>query len=40
MSERGDDESAASLLQEAESIFVTLRANRWIAETRGVSSLR
>ena len=39
MGERGDHEAAASLLEEAESIFVDLRANRWVAETRGVSSV-
>jgi tetratricopeptide (TPR) repeat protein len=40
MAERGDNEAAAPLVEEAEAIFVALRANRWVAETRGVSSLR
>ena len=40
MTARGDDDAAAPLLQEAEAIFTDLRANRWLAETRGVSSLR
>ncbi|MEY2403022.1 MAG: hypothetical protein QOD38_573, partial [Acidimicrobiaceae bacterium] len=37
---RGDGEAAAPLLEEAEAVFTGLRANRWVAETRGVSSLR
>jgi tetratricopeptide (TPR) repeat protein len=40
LQERGDGGDAAALLEEAEAIFVDLRANRWVAETRGVSSLR
>jgi hypothetical protein len=40
MGQRGDVEGAAPVLEEAEAIFVDLRADRWVAETRGVSSLR
>jgi hypothetical protein len=36
---RGDDDAAAPLCEEAESIFVALKANRWVAAARGVSSL-
>jgi class 3 adenylate cyclase/tetratricopeptide (TPR) repeat protein len=36
--ERNDNDAAAPLLEEAEAIFVDLRANRWVAETRTVSS--
>jgi len=36
----GDVDGAAPLLEEAEAIFVDLRANRWIAETRGVTADR
>jgi hypothetical protein len=40
LGERGDREAAAPLLEEAEALFVDLRADRWVAETRGVNSLR
>ncbi|MEY2424130.1 MAG: hypothetical protein QOI95_4197 [Acidimicrobiaceae bacterium] len=40
ITDSGADEAAAALLEEAEAIFVELRANRWVTETRGVSSLR
>ena len=38
--ERGDDEAAAPLLAEAEELFAGLRANRWLAQLRGVSAAR
>ncbi|MEY2424131.1 MAG: hypothetical protein QOI95_4198 [Acidimicrobiaceae bacterium] len=38
MAESGDDEAAAPLLEEAEAIFVDLRANRWVAEVQRVNS--
>jgi hypothetical protein len=37
---RGDDAAAAPLLAEAEELFTGLRANRWLAQLRGVSSVR
>jgi class 3 adenylate cyclase/tetratricopeptide (TPR) repeat protein len=40
LSERGDAEAAAPLRDEAEAIFVSLRANKWVEEARAVSSLR
>lgn len=40
LSERGDSEGAAPLRDEAEAIFVELRAKKWVEEARAVSSLR
>jgi hypothetical protein len=40
LTDRGDTDAAGPLRDEAEEIFVELRANKWIAEVRGVSSLR
>ena len=38
--ERGDDEAAAPLLDEATAIFKELKAARWVAETAGVDAPR
>jgi hypothetical protein len=39
LADRGDVEAASPLLAEAEQVFVGLKANRWISETRRVGSL-
>jgi tetratricopeptide (TPR) repeat protein len=39
-SERGDDEGAAPLFDEARAVFLELRAERWVAETLLLSSPR
>jgi class 3 adenylate cyclase/tetratricopeptide (TPR) repeat protein len=38
LADRGDVDAAAPLLAEAEAVFVGLKANRWISETRRVGS--
>jgi len=40
MSERGDEDGAEPLRAEAEAIFVDLKAKRWVAEARRVSSFQ
>ncbi|MGH9276244.1 MAG: AAA family ATPase, partial [Acidimicrobiales bacterium] len=40
LAERGHDEAETPLLAEAEELFAGLRANRWLAQVRGVSSVR